>query len=484
MTRKNPIFRSFTAALALASLAGCAAGPNYSGPPQVASQAAARSAFLRAPDGTNAEAPAARWWEALGDPVLDGLVANALAHAPSIDAANARIAQARAGLAANKTALIPSVGASVSVPYINVPSDLLGSGSGGRTDLHNYNLGFDASWELSLFGGTQRKIESARDKAQAAEAGLADAQVSLSAEVARAYIALRAQQAAEAMLGQQLEIDRKLVDLAAQRVNRGTAPRQLLDQANAQRAQSEGDLATARADVQVLKDQLAVLTGDEPGTLDVTLAQAAPVPLPPAEVAIGDPARLLASRPDIRIAERQLAAANADIGAQIAEGLPKISFLGLLGLGGTSVGDLVDPGTLLGVALPRLTWSLFDGGRNKAQVEAKKGAFAEAQANYRQTVLAALQDAEGSLTRFGSQRIAFAKALESEQEAGHAAGLQHQRAAAGTIALGDALNSDRQALQARLGSVQARAGLTTDYISVAKALGLGWTPQPAERPES
>lgn len=479
---RTSLLRSLPAAFALASLAGCAAGPDYAGPPKVASQASARAAFLRGPDGTNAETPAARWWEALGDPVLDRLVNNALANAPGIEAANARIAQARAGLAANKSALVPTIGASVSVPYVNVPADLLGSDSGGRTAIHNYNLGFDASWELSLFGGAQRKIESARDKAQAAEANLADAQVSLSAEVARAYIALRAQQASEATLDQQLALDRQLAGLAAQRVKQGTAPRQLLDQANAQRAQSEGDLATARADVQVLKDQLAVLTGEEPGALDADLAQAVPVPLPPAEVAVGDPARLITSRPDIRVAERQLAAANADIGAQIAEGLPKISFLGLLGLGGTGVGDIVDPGTLLGIGLPRLTWTLFDGGRNKAQVETKKGAFAEARANYRQTVLGALQDAENALTRFGGQRVTFAKALETEQEARHAADLQHQRAAAGTIALGDALNADRQALQSRLGALQARAGLTTDYIAVAKALGLGWTPQPAGTP--
>ncbi|WP_338465644.1 efflux transporter outer membrane subunit [Novosphingobium sp. ZN18A2] len=479
MNRKHSLLRSLPMALVLASLAGCAAGPDYAGPPKVASQAAARGNFLRAPEGATDAAPAAHWWTALGDPVLDKLVTDALADAPGIAVANARIAQARAGLAANKTAYIPSVGTSVTVPYANLPADLLNPGAGGRTDIHSYSLGFDASWELSLFGGTRRKIESARDKAQAAEADLADAQVSLSAEVARAYVTLRARQAAESVLARQLEIDRKLVQLADQRFRRGTAPKQVADQANAQRAQSEGDLATAHADVQVLKDQLAVLTGQAPGALDAVLEQAAPVPLPPAKVAVGDPARLIASRPDIRAAERRLAAANADVGAQMAEGLPKISFMGLLGLGGSAVADMLDPGTLMGIALPRLTWTLFDGGRNKAQVRVKKGAYAEAEANYRQTVLGALQDAENSLTRFGSQRVTFAKALESEQQASHAAGLQHQRAAAGTTSLGDALGSDRQTLQAQLGAVQARAGLTTDFIAVAKALGLGWrAPQP------
>ncbi|MCW1384142.1 efflux transporter outer membrane subunit [Novosphingobium sp. KCTC 2891] len=455
-------------------------GPNYTGAPDVASNAASRGAFLRADAAARAEAPAASWWQALGDPVLDGLIADALAGSPNVAIANARIAQARAGLAANRTAILPSVNVSAAAPYFNVPGGLFSSNgqSGGRDSVNVYNVGFDSSWEIDLFGGTRRKIEAASARADAAEAGLADAQVTLSAEIARAYVALRARQAVLSVLDRQAAIDDQLVQLAQARLSGGTAPEQPLNEARGQRAQTEGDRAKARADVTVLADQLAVLTGREPGTLDSLIASPGPVPLPPESVAVGDPALLLRSRPDVRIAERQLAAANADVGVQIANRFPKISFLGLLGLGGQNIGDIFDPSKIIGLAVPQLKWSLFDGGRTEAQIRNAKGAYAEAEATYRARVLGALQDAETSLTRFGGQRITFAKALEGQGQAARSASLQQQRAQAGTIGRSDALTAERQALQAQLAAVSARADLTTGFIAVEKSLGLGWAPAP------
>ncbi|MEO0032613.1 MAG: hypothetical protein RIS94_2371 [Pseudomonadota bacterium] len=452
-------------------------GPNYRGAPQAAPVSATRGAFLRGDAATPTTAPStAAWWTALGDPVLDGLIDRAMAVSPDVAIANARIAQARAGLAANRTGLLPSFNVSGAVPYFNVPGGLFSSNgqSGGRDAVTVYNVGFDSSWEIDLFGGTRRKIEAASARADAAEAGLADARVTLSAEIARAYVSLRARQAAADVLTRQVVIDRDLVGLAQQRLTGGTAPEQPLDQARATLAQSEADLASTRADATVLADQLAVLTGQEPGALDSLLAQPGAVPLPPASVAVGDPALLLRSRPDIRNAERQLAAANADIGVQIANRFPKISFLGLLGLGGQNIGDIFDPSKIIGLAVPQIKWSLFDGGRTEAQIRNARGAYAESEARYRQTVLAALQDAEGSLTRFGAARIGYAKAAEAQGESVRAAALQSQRARAGTISRADALAAERQTLQARLGATTAQANLTTGFIAVEKALGLGW----------
>jgi outer membrane protein TolC len=292
---------------------------------------------------------------------------------------------------------------------------------------------------------------------------------------------LRARQAVLALLDQQAGIDAQLINLAQQRLNGGTAPEQPLAQARGQAAQTEGDRAKTRADITVLIDQLAVLTGQEPGALDDTLSAPAPLPLPPQSVAVGDPATLLRRRPDIRMAERQLAAANADIGAQIAAGLPRITFMGLLGLGGTSIGDVVDPGKIIGLALPQLRWSLFDGGRNKAQVTGKREAYAEAEANYRKTVLTALQDAEGALTRFGSQRQVYGKALDTQVQAVRAQALQQQRANAGTVAQSDALSAQRQQIQTAQAAAAAAAELTTDFVAVEKALGLGWQTPAQER---
>lgn len=466
------------ALLALTLLAGCTTvGPNYAGAPEAAPQAATRGAFVRSPD-LPTQAPAARWWTTLQDPVLDRLVDEALARSPTLAIANARVAQSRAALAANRTAVLPSLNTSFAAPYINVPGNLLGGDDGGRDEINAFNLGFDAAWEIDLFGGTRRKIEQAAARAEAAEAGVADARVTLSAEIARAYVGLRARQAMQVLQQRQLEIDRAQTGLARERLKAGTAPAQPLNAAEAQAFASEADLARTGAEIAVLMDQIAVLTGREPGALDPTLATPAAIPLPPAEVAVGDPALLLRSRPDIRIAERQLAAANAEIGVQVANKFPKISFLGLLGLGGQNIADVLDPGNIVGIALPQIKWSLFDGGRADRQIDSAKGAFAETEASYRRTVLAALQDAEGSLARFGAQRIAFARTVDAEQRAQRNVTLQGQRLDAGTASHGDKLTAERQAVQAAMASASARAELTTAFVAVEKALGLGWqTPE-------
>ncbi|HQS70179.1 MAG: RND transporter [Novosphingobium sp. 28-62-57] len=474
MLRSSSFRRATGATLLAALLAGCTTvGPNYAGAPDAAPQAAARGGFIRADGSANPAAPSPRWWESLGDPVLNQLVDLALADSPSIAAANARVAQSRASLAASRTAVLPTINTSFAAPYINVPGNLLGEGS-GRDEINAYNLGFDASWEIDLFGGTRRKVEAATARAEAAEAGAADARVTLSAEIARAYVGLRARQAMRGLQQRQAEIDRALVELARQRFAAGTTAQQPVNAAEAQAFASEADLARSEAEIAVLIDQIAVLAGKEPGALDSLLTAPAPVPLPPAQISIGDPALLLRSRPDIRMAERQLAAANADIGARMADKFPKISFLGLLGLGGQNIGDVLDPGNIVGIALPQLKWNLFDGGRADRQVEVARGASAEAEANYRNAVLRALQDAEGSLARFGGQRIALGKALDAETRARRNVDLQQQRLDAGRIARTDRLDAERQALQLSMAAASAKAELATGFIAVEKALGLGW----------
>lgn len=476
------IFRRATGAALIASLlAGCATvGPKYAGAPQAALQAETRGTFVRADGAAVQTTPSSRWWESLGDPVLNQLIDQALVDAPGIAAANARVAQSRASLAASRTAVLPTISTSFAAPYINVPGNLVGDG-GGRDEINAYNLGFDASWEVDLFGGTRRKIEAATARAEATEASAADARVTLSAEIARAYTGLRARQAMMALQQRQFDIDSELVTLARQRFAGGTIARQPVNAAEAQAFASEADLARSDAEIAVLMDQIALLTGKEPGALDSLLATPTAVPLPPAQVGVGDPASLLRSRPDIRMAERQLAAANADIGARIADKFPKISFLGLLGLGGQNIGDVFDPANIVGIALPQIKWSLFDGGRAERQVEVARGAYAEAEANYRNTVLRALQDAEGSLARFGGQRVAYGKALDAEARARRNVDLQQQRLAAGSIARPDRLDAERQALQLAMAAASARADLTTGFIAVEKALGLGWQAADAEK---
>jgi len=472
--------RFLTALSSLALLAGCTTvGPKWHGAPVTAPDAAARGAFVRGPGVATANPPSPRWWETFGDPVLDNLITQALAGSPDLAAAKARIDQSRANLSSARAARLPSASVGVLAAEADLPGTILSRS--GRLSEQVYADNIQASWEIDLFGGTSRKIEGARFRAAAAEASTDDIAVTLSAEIARDYVMLRAQQAIAAVLIQQVDCDTRLLTAAQQRFSLGTAGQQAVNNAQSALAQSQSDLADTHVQVTVLADQLAVLSGREPGTLDTLITTPGAVPLVPANVAVGDPARLLRHRPDIRMAEDQLAAANADVGAKMADRLPSISFTGILGLGGTNVGDAFSPSSLIALLLPQLKWNLFDGGRAKAAVVNARGARAEAEANYRTKVLAALQDAENSLTRFGGQRITLAKAIEQHDSAVHTATLEADRAAGGTLSRADAISAQRQTLRAQLNTLSATAQLSTDFIAVEKALGLGWeTQEPAK----
>ena len=482
MSAANPPLRPRLAPFPLLALvpllAGCAAvGPDWHGPPAAAPVAAARSAFLRAGADTAPTSPAsqgqnARWWEALGDPVLNDVEATALAGSPDLAAAQARIASARAALTGTRAAMAPSASVGATFAEASLPGAVLGRD--GRLSEQIYADNFQSSWELDLFGATRRRVESATGRATAAEASAGDVAVAISAEVARVYVALRAQQASVALLDRQVACDQRLLAHAEARLAGGTAPRQGVDAAHQALAQSQADLAAARTEVTTLADQLAVLTGREPGTLDDLARHPAPMPAVPATIAVGDPAQLLRQRPDIRAAEAQLAAATADVGARMADRLPKISFTGILGLGGTAPVDAVSPSSLLALLAPQIKWSLFDGGRGAAQVRGARAARDEAEATYRSHVLAALNDAEGALARFGSQRVALAKAVEQRDAARSTAALQASRASGGTLSQADALSAERQGIRATLATITAQAQLTTGFIAVEKALGLGW----------
>lgn len=454
-------------AVAAVSLAGCTSGQDYRPPATPAPLAAERGKFVRAGDAALAALPAAPWWETLNDPALDALISEGLATAPSLEGAAARVRQARATLGEARTASLPSAGASATAIGARLPD-------GGPIEAGTiYSVGADASWEIDLWGARRRGTEQAAAQAEAAAAQLADAQVSLSAEIARTYVALRANETSRTLLEQRAEIDRSLVRLADQRHRSGTLPLQTVEANRSTLERTGAQLTQSSAEYEVLLDQLALLAGSEPGALDSRLA-AASIPLPPVRVAVGDPASLLRRRPDIRIAERQLAAATAQIGVDVARQFPSVSFMGLIGLGGTSPTGMLDPGNMTALALPRISWTFLDFGRNKARIRGSEAARDAAEADYRQEVLAALQDAESSLTRFGSRRAELAQAASAAQHIERISTLQSQRARAGTIGRGEALEAQRRVLDAELARVQATSALTVSYIDLCKALGLGW----------
>jgi outer membrane protein, multidrug efflux system len=461
-----------------AGLGGCVVGPNYGGPPSLARS---DHAFRRAGAETVTGAPASRWWTALGDPELDRLVETALADSPTIEAAAARLREARANLAGRRAGLLPSSGASAAYLRTRNLTSLFGSGgsgsgsSGSSSDALNlYAVGFDASWELDLFGAGRRAVQGAAATAQAAQASLADVRVSLSAEVGAAYVALRNAQQRLTLTERNLDIEQRLLHLYELRRAGGTASELDLARIQNQLDTTRATLAPLRADVTVQLDRLAVLTGRPPGALDAELSAPAPPPSPPAHVAIGDPAALLARRPDIVAAERALAARTAAIGQSMAAYFPRVNLLGEVGFASLTPGALFNGGNFSYVMAPVLQWTPWDFGRTRAHVDAARAERDQAEADYRRAVLSALQDAEDSLARYGEQRNGVTDLARAKVSAEKVYELTEVRLRGGTADTTQVLDADSRRIQAELSYEQALAELTSDYIALQKSLGLGW----------
>lgn len=484
----TPLRKSLAPA-ALLLLGACTVGPDYDGPPAIASASGeAPAAFARAGADADLAAPRlAEWWTVLDDPVLDRLEQQALAGSPDLALAQARVDEARAALGLSRAERMPSISAMASAAHIRVPGINLGEddgsdqgnggdqgGGSGTSSTNFYNLGLNASWEVDLFGGARRRDEAARADLGAAEANADDARVSLTSAVAEAYLALRARQQAIGLARQAVEQRSRLVDLQQQRFDLGTGTEVEVQQAKSALAQAQQQLAPLRAEADGFANALAILAGEVPGAVDALIATPADIPLPPASVAVGDPAALFARRPDIRAAERQLAAQSARIGLQKAALLPRLSFFGILGIGGTRLDDLSRLDDFTAIAAPMLQWNFLDFGRGKAQVGQATARRDQAEAQYRSTVLGALRDVEDALANFRASREAVAMAARASASAGRIAELTRQRQEHGVAALPELLNAQLAQNNAEQQLIAARAQLTADFVTLQKALGLGW----------
>jgi NodT family efflux transporter outer membrane factor (OMF) lipoprotein len=473
-------------------IAGCTVGPDYAGAPQVASDALHAPAFVRAPAAAIATSPAPnRWWLALDDPQLNALIDAALAHNPDLQAAQARLRAARAQLQQKRASGRPSGSVDAAALRTREPDlSTLGSlgnsqgngsstgstpGSNGRGPLQLYTAGFDASWEVDLFGGTRRAVEAASADADAVDADLADAQVSLAAEVAQTYIALRDEQERLALAHRSSGLEQQMLVLTQQRRAGGTAAEVDVERLSTQVDNTRATLTPLDAAIAGSLDQLAVLTGQAPGALDQALSVAAPLPRLPASVPIGDPASLLQRRPDIRAAERRLASSNAQVGMHIADLFPKITLLGDLGFSAADPGHLIRKDNFTWIGVPYLQWNILDFGRTRGAIHGAQAARDEAAARYTHDVLAALQDANTALSRFGYQREHLATLLRVRASAERSATLMRQRYTAGVSSLIDLLDTQRVQFTAQQNVVSGQAELLKDFVSLHKSLGLGWS---------
>lgn len=464
------------------ALPGCTVGPDYRGAPDVTGTGHTHT-FVRAPSvGIESTHAPNQWWKTLGDARLNTLIDAALAHNQNLQAAQARLRESRAQLQQQRADALPTASADAAALRMRKP-DISGlqtsqnhTTSQGRGPLQLYTAGFDASWEADLFGGTRRAIEAASAQADAVNADLADTQVSLAAEVAQAYISLRGQQQRLALANQSADLEQQTLVLIQQRRARGVAGDADVERQTTQVENTRATLIPLDEQITESLDQLAVLTGQAPGALDRELSAPAPLPALPTTVPIDDPASMLQQRPDIRAAERRLAASNAQIGERTADLFPKVTMLGFIGTNAADPGHLARKNSFTWLGVPYLQWDVLDFGRTRGGIREAEASRDEASARYAQTVLAALQDANNALSRYGHQRESVARLQKIEASADRSATLMHQRYGAGASSLIDLLDTQRVQFSAQQNLVEGQANLLKDFVSLQKSLGLGWLP--------
>jgi NodT family efflux transporter outer membrane factor (OMF) lipoprotein len=450
-----------------AALAGCVVGPDYEHPGMLLPTA------WKSSTGAAAEKPPklARWWSRLQDPLLDALVEEAVQGNLDVAAAKARIREARATYRQSVGALFPLADGSAQVSRNRSASGT--TGSSGQI-YNQYQAGFDASWEVDLFGANKRAIEAAAYGLDAAEEDLRATHLILIGDIASNYVSVRSYQARIALAKRTAASQRQTALLTQRQLEAGSTS--AVDAANATglAASTEAGIPSLEAGLAEAAHRLSVLTGRPPGALIQRLSAVKPIPLPELPVPTGIPADLLTARPDVRFAERQYAQYTARIGQAEAARYPSVSLTGNLATTALKLGDLGKSSTISWSFGPSLSVPIFHGGQLRAAVE-----IAEAQRDqyfiaYHAAVLTALEDVENAAVSLGQERRRLAKLQVSTAAYRQAATLSRSLYESGSSSFLEVLDAERALYSAEDSLIQSRADIATDYIALMKALGGGW----------
>jgi NodT family efflux transporter outer membrane factor (OMF) lipoprotein len=404
--------------MCLALLTGCAVGPNYH-QPNVSTPSTWASPLA---DGeTNRPANLAAWWKNFGDTNLDSFVATAVEFNLTLHIAEAHVREARAERGVVAGGLWPSIGSSASYSrnrwgqnsFPPLPSSV-------PLDYNLYRAGFDAAWELDIFGGTRRSVQAANAEIGAAEYGQRDVLVSLLAEVARDYIGARSYQQRLAITRDNIRVQREVLNLTSNRFQNGLNSDLDVQQATAVLTSTEAQVPSLETGFRQNVYALAVLLAQPPGSLLEAMSTEKPIPITPPRVPVGLPSDLLQRRPDVQRAERELAAATARIGVAKSDYFPKFSLTGFTALESISASDWFDYDSRAWSASPTVQWEFFEAGRIRANVRVQNARQEEALNTYQQTVLVALEDAENALTAYAKEQVrrqSLSQSVQANQQA-------------------------------------------------------------------
>jgi multidrug efflux system outer membrane protein len=471
------------AALLIVTVVGCMVGPDYRTPAmKLPAHWDGNDQQIKQVENQDDKSDLATWWQAFDDPLLNAVIAEALSSNLDEKIALSRVREERAYVVMSRAGLFPSIDTSGSytrqrysanTPFGFFPTLL-------PRDENIYEAGFDASWELDVFGGIRRGVEASKADLAASIENARDVRVTLLAEAARDYVAVRALERRIQIAKANLRDQNDSLKLAHARFEQGFAPeldvfqaRSLLETTQAQVPELESELAQTI-------HRIGVLLGREPDALQAELSDMAPIPgvADPDAIAVripaGLPSDLLRRRPDIRAAEREVAAATSRVGVAVADLYPKFSITGTVGLESISAGDFFFGTSRMWQVGPTMTWPIFEGGRIRAYIEVRNAQEEQALLSYRKTVLIALAEVEDALVAYAKERTRHQALAASAEDFKRSQLLALDRYEEGYATYLDVLEAQRSLYTAQDSLAQSDQQIVDDLIAIYKALGGGW----------
>lgn len=459
-----------------AALPSCAVGPDYKKPesrvPEAWNQPLEGGAVAGQPTDL------ARWWTTLNDPMLDSLVERAVKDNLDLRVASSRLKEARAQRGVVGADQYPTVNVDGSYSRSRTSGNTA-AGFGGNGENDSYQIGFDASWELDIWGRVRRNVEAADADLGAAEESRRDVLITLLAEVARNYVELRSLQERLAIAQANTQSQQQTLDLSKARFKAGLTSDLDVARAESQLASTRSQVPVLNAQVQASIHRLGVLTGQQPGALAQELAAAKALPVKPAQVPVGLPSDLLRRRPDIRRAERELAAATARIGVAKGDLFPRFSLTGSFGFESSNSARLFDGESRFWSVGPAVRWPLFDAGRVRNNVRVQDARQEAALALYDKAILTSLEDVENALVSYAREQDRREALVESEASAKRATDLASELYSRGLTDFLSVLEAQRQLFAAQDQRAQSDKTVLTNLIALYKSLGGEWEDQKA-----
>jgi NodT family efflux transporter outer membrane factor (OMF) lipoprotein len=465
----------------MAALTGCMVGPNYS-PPSTTMPATYRElGSAKAGETattTDAAAGEVRWWRRFEDPQLTSLVEKAVTANNSVAVAEARLREARAGCQIVQSQLYPQVGVGASAIRYRVGQAALPLPMPNLQD-NLFQVGFDASWVVDVFGGTRRSVESAQANEQAVDAVRRGVVLMVASETARAYLELRGGQRQLQVAKTTLEEQRKTLTITEDKRRNGLASDLEVVRARTEVESTAAEIPPIEQAIRECIHVLSTLLGLEPTALSSELERPVPMPRPPDQLAVGIPSDLLRRRPDIQAAERQLASATAQVGMATAQLFPQVVLGGSAGFASTNGHDLfngngTDNSSSYYAAGPVINWTLFDGGRRKAGIKLTEARVDAAKASYQDTVLRAFREVESALVAVDRSRARLEDLKRLSASARESADIARRDYERGILDQLTVLDAQRQADRADMLLTQEQISLAVNMVTLYKALGGGW----------